>query len=397
MTKHVRTASGVETYYALPPIGCAARLFLVVAVSAAARRRSARRRRARVWRDFIQAALVERTRAVNRGIKSEQFYVIANVRHPAALVEGGFITNKSDVTKLTTTEYRPADRDGDQRRRASPLGSHPAGRSRSSPWPLHGLNNSGKRFVESPYETKLCSLSLALLLAGAGMLRADQTTSAVQQALKDQGFYYGEVTGEKTADTTAAIRRYQIRNGLQITGEIDAETLRSLGVGSGVARSTAQAQPTAAPEEETQATAGRPRNPLRFRRSRRPPTTHRNAASVTLMDRVPAQAASRGERRVCRDSLRNCAADLQRHVIVGAQTLLARYGYYWSGIDGEFGPGTHSAVRAVPSPRRSRAGRPPQHGNAGCPWFAPGSAWTGIPRAAAPAAGSADLPRRVGA
>ncbi len=37
--------------------------------------------------------------------------------------------------------------------------------------------------------------------------------------------------------------------------------------------------------------------------------------------------------------------DLQRHVIVGAQTLLARYGYYWNGIDGEFGPGTHSAVR----------------------------------------------------
>ena len=25
---------------------------------------------------------------------------------PAALVEGGFITNKSDVTKLATTEYR---------------------------------------------------------------------------------------------------------------------------------------------------------------------------------------------------------------------------------------------------------------------------------------------------
>lgn len=55
---------------------------------------------------FLQAALVEHTRAVNRGIKSEQFYVIANVRHPAALVEGGFITNPADATKLATTEYR---------------------------------------------------------------------------------------------------------------------------------------------------------------------------------------------------------------------------------------------------------------------------------------------------
>ena len=55
---------------------------------------------------FIQAALVERTRAVDRGIKSEQFYVIANAEHPAALVEGGFITNKSDVAKLANAEYR---------------------------------------------------------------------------------------------------------------------------------------------------------------------------------------------------------------------------------------------------------------------------------------------------
>ena len=55
---------------------------------------------------FLQAALVERTQAQNRGIKSEQFYVIAQVRHPSALVEGGFITNPADVAKLTTTGYR---------------------------------------------------------------------------------------------------------------------------------------------------------------------------------------------------------------------------------------------------------------------------------------------------
>lgn len=55
---------------------------------------------------FIQMALVERTGAVDRGTKSEQFYVIRNVRHPAALVEGGFITNKSEMTKLGSAEYR---------------------------------------------------------------------------------------------------------------------------------------------------------------------------------------------------------------------------------------------------------------------------------------------------
>ena len=98
------TASGVETYYAGQSAGPAGFFswlsFWQRSASAplAAKSESLAR--------FIQAALVERTRALNRGIKSEQFYVIANVRHPAALVEGGFITNKSDVTKLTTTEYR---------------------------------------------------------------------------------------------------------------------------------------------------------------------------------------------------------------------------------------------------------------------------------------------------
>ena len=64
------------------------------------------------------------------------------------------------------------------------------------------------------------------------LVDADQTVQSVQQALKDQGFYYGNVTGDKSAETASAIRRYQIRNGLQVTGDIDPETLRSLNVNS---------------------------------------------------------------------------------------------------------------------------------------------------------------------
>src|ERR1022692_2485927 len=69
---------------------------------------------------------------------------------------------------------------------------------------------------------------LFVLLGTIALVRADQTIESAQQMLKDQGFYYGEITGEKNSDTTAAIRRYQIRNGLQITGELDDATLRSL-------------------------------------------------------------------------------------------------------------------------------------------------------------------------
>src|SRR5438067_9249661 len=85
---------------------------------------------------------------------------------------------------------------------------------------------------------------VAALVAGA---RADQVVQNVQQALKDQGFYYGEITGEKDADTTAAIRRYQIRNGLQISGDLNQETLKSLGVDSSGAHTMAKASPTPAP------------------------------------------------------------------------------------------------------------------------------------------------------
>jgi N-acetylmuramoyl-L-alanine amidase len=55
---------------------------------------------------YLQAALIGQTGAVNRGIKTEPFYVIANVGHPAALVEGGFITNQEELTRLTTPAYR---------------------------------------------------------------------------------------------------------------------------------------------------------------------------------------------------------------------------------------------------------------------------------------------------
>src|ERR1700746_1048634 len=69
-------------------------------------------------------------------------------------------------------------------------------------------------------------------LCVVGSISADQTVQSIQQALKDQGFYYGNVTGEKSAETTAAVRRYQIRNGLQVTGNMDPETLHALNVNS---------------------------------------------------------------------------------------------------------------------------------------------------------------------
>src|SRR5262249_578595 len=54
----------------------------------------------------LQAALVGGTNALDPGIRAEQFYVLANVQRRAALIEGGFMTKKTDVAKLATAEYR---------------------------------------------------------------------------------------------------------------------------------------------------------------------------------------------------------------------------------------------------------------------------------------------------
>jgi N-acetylmuramoyl-L-alanine amidase len=55
---------------------------------------------------LIQDSLVVRTQAPNRGTKTEQFFVIANVRHPAVLVEGGFMSNKEDIARIQSEDYR---------------------------------------------------------------------------------------------------------------------------------------------------------------------------------------------------------------------------------------------------------------------------------------------------
>ncbi len=98
-------ASGVETYYALRQAGSGSR-FLSWLPFVQRVDHELLTSKSENLAACIQKALVERTRAVDRGIKSERFYVISNVRHPAALVEGGFITNQSDMAKLATMEYR---------------------------------------------------------------------------------------------------------------------------------------------------------------------------------------------------------------------------------------------------------------------------------------------------
>jgi len=98
-------ASGVETYYAAHQIDSASSFaswfpFFSRPPSNSPKPES------QSLAGFIQEALVARTRSVDRGTQPKQFFVIANVSSPAVLIEGGFITNKDELSKLVSEDYR---------------------------------------------------------------------------------------------------------------------------------------------------------------------------------------------------------------------------------------------------------------------------------------------------
>jgi peptidoglycan hydrolase-like protein with peptidoglycan-binding domain len=197
--------------------------------------------------------------------------------------------------------------------------------------------------------------AVLFLLASAGLVGADQAIENAQQALKDQGFYYGEITGEKNADTTAAIRRYQIRNGLQVTGDLNDETIRALGVAASSASSqpVAKASPSATPDtsdlrgEAPRETVG-PQNPRPGQPFPVPPQDR----DVNPSNPVPVSPATRSL--FAGTPYEAASPEVQQNVVVSAQTVLARRGLYRGEIDGLVGPNLEFSLRAY----QSRVGLP---------------------------------------
>jgi Putative peptidoglycan binding domain len=58
---------------------------------------------------------------------------------------------------------------------------------------------------------------------------ADDNVREVQMKLREGGFYAGEIDGAYSSELAAALTRYQIRNGLPITAQLDADTSKALG------------------------------------------------------------------------------------------------------------------------------------------------------------------------
>jgi N-acetylmuramoyl-L-alanine amidase len=98
-------ASGVETYYAAHQINSGSTFASWLPFFSRPPSNSPRPE-SQSLAGFIQEALVARTRSVDRGTQAKQFFVIANVTSPAVLIEGGFITNQDELSKLASEDYR---------------------------------------------------------------------------------------------------------------------------------------------------------------------------------------------------------------------------------------------------------------------------------------------------
>jgi peptidoglycan hydrolase-like protein with peptidoglycan-binding domain len=196
-----------------------------------------------------------------------------------------------------------------------------------------------------------------LLLVSVVTLRADQTLADAQQALKDQGFYYGQVTGEKNADTSAAIRRFQIRNGLPITGELNDETVQSL---HKAPAGTPAPAATVLPAPPVQSVAPAPdQGTSDLRDDNGNQNTAPNGAPGPQIvpdpsDRqpgnvYPGREVPSGGGLFSGTPYAGAPPEMQQKIVADTQNILARRGLFKHPVDGVFGPDLEFSLRAYQS------------------------------------------------
>lgn len=90
--------------------------------------------------------------------------------------------------------------------------------------------NSGFWYPAYGYDPYFSSYSYDAPIYGYNNLDPGQVIANVQEQLQRAGYYRGELDGQFGPMTRRALLEYQQDNGLPVTGEIDEETLDSLGL-----------------------------------------------------------------------------------------------------------------------------------------------------------------------
>lgn len=197
---------------------------------------------------------------------------------------------------------------------------------------------------------KRFSLLLLLCATFPLLLPADDDTKQVQQALKDQGFYYGDISGTPGEETTQAIRRFQIRNSLPVTGNLDTETRQAIAGNatgqppspavdsSGLPRPPATAQPLL-PPAEMQGPPPRPpitnRPDLRADPAQPRPAPRYQGSSIPDGPVTDGTTSYRGGSRVFKGGpYADAPPFVQSSVLGQAQAMLTREGFFNGAVDG---------------------------------------------------------------
>ena len=189
-------------------------------------------------------------------------------------------------------------------------------------------------------------IAILIFLGSTVLMRADQLVQTVQQTLKEQGFYYGEVTGEMNATLTAAIRRYQIRNGLQVNGQLNSETLQSLGINS-----SGSGRPATKPVSPRSGEPAKPSEPSSNDTANANPAPPIQPFGNAPQDQqlYPSNPVTPGTSPggiLAGTPFEAAPAGVQRNVMLAAQIGLARRGLYHEQLDGVFGPAMEFSLRA---------------------------------------------------
>jgi peptidoglycan hydrolase-like protein with peptidoglycan-binding domain len=199
-------------------------------------------------------------------------------------------------------------------------------------------------------------LCLALSVAAF----SDELVKSAQAELKSQGFFYGEITGVNSPETVAAVKRYQIRNGLEVTGTLTKETLDALGVsGDSPVAEPEKRAPTlktperkAVPVERATPSPSRKTPPVDLRRNPTQQETDREFLkkqpgpdAEPAPDTVPPAPGGAGYAELfARTPYASAPLEVQQITLKRAQKFLRELGFYRESISGEPGPATEEAV-----------------------------------------------------
>lgn len=89
------------------------------------------------------------------------------------------------------------------------------------------------------HENRIILFAVSVGLALVGSVCADDNVRAVQEKLREGGFYSGEIDGAYSSQLAAALTRFQVRKGLPVTGQLDVETGNALDAKPAVTKNTA--------------------------------------------------------------------------------------------------------------------------------------------------------------